>query len=323
MRIQSYSEESLALALSNEHTPASVVTSKNHFTYLKEYLGTSGLCAKTIIVEERYVSKDFLRDFASYYAFCFEDYSKFCNRVHFFPNEFDEETFYSAILAPEKNLKNFWSNYLGFIVVKPIPTKIIGYTIHVFGKEVKIKSLAFQEQDSVLAACATTAIWSMLNKASVGFNTIKLTAENLGMKPGKQKMTKEQVKSLLKSNSNLIDEEEDLSEYIDSLDWNSGLSEDELRKGYDTFKDEKYNKEIVIIANKYGLQITDLKTFVKKIMSRMIFGGEELTDLLEPLDLSWKERRTKELALMEDLVPQLKKLAGEREISGLAAYDNK
>jgi type I restriction enzyme R subunit len=36
--------------------------------------------------------------------------------------------------------------------------------------------------------------------------------------------------------------------------------------------------------------------------------------------LSWKERRVKELALMNDLVPQLKKLAGEREISGLKAY---
>ena len=44
-------------------------------------------------------------------------------------------------------------------------------------------------------------------------------------------------------------------------------------------------------------------------------------DLLEPLALSWKVRRTKELALMEDLVPQLKKLAEGREISGLAAYE--
>lgn len=152
---------------------------------------------------------------------------------------------------------------------------------------------------------------------------MRLTAEILGMKPGKHKMTKEQVKSLLKSNSNLMDEEEDLSEYIDSLDWNKGLSEEELRKGYDTFKDEQYNKEIATLANKYGLQTTVLQIFVDTILSRMIFDGEKLTDLLEPLDLSWKERRAKELSLMEDLVPQLKKLAQGREISGLAAYDNK
>jgi type I restriction enzyme R subunit len=94
-----------------------------------------------------------------------------------------------------------------------------------------------------------------------------------------------------------------------------------LRKGYDKFKDDKYNKELAELANKNGLKTADLKTFVEQIMSRMIFDGEKLTDLLEPLELSWKERRIKELALMTDLVPLLKKLAQGREISGLAAYE--
>jgi type I restriction enzyme R subunit len=53
----------------------------------------------------------------------------------------------------------------------------------------------------------------------------------------------------------------------------------------------------------------------------MIFDGEKLTDLLEPLDLGWKQRSKAETALMKDLVPLLKKQAGEREISGLAAYE--
>ena len=69
------------------------------------------------------------------------------------------------------------------------------------------------------------------------------------------------------------------------------------------------------------MQTADLKAFVEKIMNRMIFDGEKLTDLLEPLELGWKERRKAEIALMEDLVPQLKKLAQGREISGLAAYE--
>lgn len=150
---------------------------------------------------------------------------------------------------------------------------------------------------------------------------MKLTAESLGTVPSKQKMTKEKIKSLLKSNANLMDEEEDLSEYLDSLDWSKGQSEETLRKGFDSFKDEKYHKELAAIAQKNGLQTAVLKNFVEKIMSRMIFDGEQLTDLLEPLDLNWKERRTKELALMADLVPQLKKLAQGREISGLGAYE--
>jgi len=129
------------------------------------------------------------------------------------------------------------------------------------------------------------------------------------------------VIQLLKSNANLMDEEEDLTEYIEQVDWTTGQTAEELKKNFETYKVEKYDKELAAIANKHGLQTADLKTFVEKIMSRMIFDGEKLTDLLEPLELSWKERRTKELALMEDLVPQLKKLAQGREISGLAAYE--
>ena len=150
---------------------------------------------------------------------------------------------------------------------------------------------------------------------------MNLVADSTQQKPTKHKMTKSQIISLLKSNSNLMDEEEDLTEYINELDWNSGQDVETLRKGYDTFKDNKYNKELAAIAHKHSLETDKLKAFVEKIMDRMIFDGEKLTDLLQPLDLNWKERRVKELALMEDLVPQLIKLAQGREISGLAAYE--
>ena len=150
---------------------------------------------------------------------------------------------------------------------------------------------------------------------------MSLIADSTQQKPAKQKMTKGQVISLLSSNTNLMDELEDLTEYINGLDWNSGQDVETLRKGYDTFKNDKYNKELAAIAHQHSLQTADLKNFVENIMSRMIFDGERLTDLLEPLELSWKERRIKELALMADLVPQLKKLAQGREISGLAAYE--
>ncbi|MFL0161855.1 type I restriction endonuclease subunit R [Aquirufa salirivi] len=150
---------------------------------------------------------------------------------------------------------------------------------------------------------------------------MNLIADSTQQKPAKQKMSKSQIISLLNSNANLMDEQEDLSDYIESLDWNSGLDVDSLRKGFTFFKFDKYNQELAEIAQKHGLQTADLKVFVESIMSRMIFDGEQLTDLLEPLDLSWKERRNKELALMADLVPQLKKLAQGREISGLAAYE--
>ncbi len=150
---------------------------------------------------------------------------------------------------------------------------------------------------------------------------MNLIADSTQKKPAKQKMTKAQVISLLSSNANLMDEQEDLTEYINGLDWNSGQDVETLRKGYDTFKDNKYNQELAAIAQQHGIPTADLKNFVDAIMSRMIFDGEKLTDLLAPLDLSWKERRVKELALMAALVPKLKKLAQGRDISGLGAYE--
>ncbi len=150
---------------------------------------------------------------------------------------------------------------------------------------------------------------------------MELTAENMGKEPSKQKMTKNQIKSLLKSNSNLMDEEEDLTDFIDSLDWSKGQSADELKENYETFRIEKYEKELAAIAHKHGLQTSAIKTFVEDIINRMIFDGEKLTDLMEPLELGWKQRSKAETALMNDLVPELKKLAQGREISGLAAYE--
>ncbi|QCK16240.1 type I restriction endonuclease subunit R [Mangrovivirga cuniculi] len=150
---------------------------------------------------------------------------------------------------------------------------------------------------------------------------MNLIAESTQQKPSKQKMSKSQVISLLKSNSNLMDEEADLSEYINQVDWSVGQTANELKENYETFKIEKYDKELAQIANNHGLQTTELKSFVEQIMNRMIFDGEKLTDLMEPLELGWKQRSKAETALMKELTPQLKKLAQGREISGLAAYE--
>ncbi len=150
---------------------------------------------------------------------------------------------------------------------------------------------------------------------------LNLIADSTQQKPTTQKMTKEQVIQLLSANSNLMDEQEDLTDYINSLDWTKQHDVNSLHEGYETFKVEKYEKELAGIAKKHNLKLADIKAFVDDIMSRMIFDGEKLTDLLEPLELGWKQRSKAETALMNDLVPELKKLAQGREISGLAAYE--
>jgi type I restriction enzyme, R subunit len=139
--------------------------------------------------------------------------------------------------------------------------------------------------------------------------------------PSKQKMSREQLINLLSSSANLMDERDDIAAYIKTLEEGKGLSEKEIRDGYQIFKAEKFAKQLNETAQKHGLETEALKAFVDSIISRMIFDGERLSDLLAPLELGWKDRTKKELALMEDLVPLLKKLAQGHEISGLKAYE--
>lgn len=141
-------------------------------------------------------------------------------------------------------------------------------------------------------------------------------------KPDKQKMTKEQLINLLSSSANLMEERDDIIAYINSLEVGKGLNEQEIRKGYEDFKEAKSAQELAAIAQKHGLEIKPLKAFVNNIISRMIFDGEQLNDLLAPLELGWKDRSKKEMELMQELIPQLKKLSQGREISGLSAYEN-
>ena len=137
----------------------------------------------------------------------------------------------------------------------------------------------------------------------------------------KQKMTREQLIDLISASANLMEERDDIIEYIGSLKTGEALNEKAIREGYQAFKAEKSAKGMANIAQKHGLQAPVLQSFVDAIMRRMIFDGEQLNDLLAPLALGWKARTQKELALMEDLMPLLKKLAQGREISGLAAYE--
>lgn len=139
--------------------------------------------------------------------------------------------------------------------------------------------------------------------------------------PRKEKMTKKELISLICSTSNFMDEHEDIEEYINTLEAGKGLDEKAIRAGYRNFKSEKFEKKVASVADKHGITSESLQAFIDKIMERMIFDGEKLSDLLEPLDLGWLERTKKELELMEDLIPLLKKLAGGREIVGLKAYE--
>jgi len=148
-----------------------------------------------------------------------------------------------------------------------------------------------------------------------------LIAKYSGAEVKKQKMSKEQLINLLKSNANMMEEQEDMIAYINSLEMNTALNEEAIKQGYETFKTSHNTVELENMAKNHDLEPDALQDFVNRVMERHIFDGEQLTDLLAPLGLGWKARRVKELALMEVLTPLLKKMAKGKKLAGLEAYD--
>jgi hypothetical protein len=168
------------LASSSESTE-SFVTDKAHRAFLDVYLQELG--ARTVVLEPVYVDKDYLHDYTGYYVSCFHSYRRVTARLHFFNVEFTQEQFV-ALLAGEAtplSISRLQEGYLGFVVVKPLPQTVIGrtclktypsdngrrnfpvlqqYTANLAGINLTVESLPFQEQDSVAAACATSALWS-------------------------------------------------------------------------------------------------------------------------------------------------------------------
>lgn len=177
--IKPYSIDTLRQILSEEaKVDVSIVNSKPHLGYFEGYFKYIG--ATTILVERQYIDRDYLEDFASYYVRCFHEYPHVCSRLHFFKDEITCEDFEAVLKGSD--LQKLNDSYLGFVVIKPLPQTIIGrtclrtydddngrrhypstrdYEVNVFGVDLVAKhTLAFQEQDHIAAACATSALWS-------------------------------------------------------------------------------------------------------------------------------------------------------------------
>jgi hypothetical protein len=157
-----------------------VVESKGHLVYFDGYFGHLG--ARTILAEDSYVDRDFLEDFAGYYSRCFADYPRLCTRLHFFNSDISRRDLLALLrTSPSARARRkLQDSYLGFVVVKPLPVTIIGrtclrtyaddaarhfpvlrtYAVSLFGLDLTVETLAFQEQDTAAAACATSALWS-------------------------------------------------------------------------------------------------------------------------------------------------------------------
>jgi type I restriction enzyme R subunit len=119
---------------------------------------------------------------------------------------------------------------------------------------------------------------------------MKLIANFSGQDPKKQKMSREQLIGLIQSDAKFLDEREDITEYVRSLKAGEGLDEKPSAtatalqgREADRENSSGHRPEARPDAERF-------QAFVDGILQRMIFDGEQLTDLLEPLDLGWRAR---------------------------------
>lgn len=183
--LSNYSIERLKFYLSTYSEGASdlILEKKLHLGYFESYF--KKFDTKVILVEKKYIDKDYLEDFSFYYVSSFFPYKRYCTRLHFFTKDMVKQDLIDLLQGNPSNVdeKILRDSYLGFIVIKPLPQTIIGrtclktypfenkrfypiireYPVNLFGLHLSILSIAFQEQDSVVAACASSAIWSAFN----------------------------------------------------------------------------------------------------------------------------------------------------------------
>lgn len=180
-----------------------------------------------------------------------------------------------------------------------------------------------QDSDPVSAEIAEADFeFVLFASAVIDYDYImKLIAKYTDQDPKKLSISREQLIGLIQSDAKFLDEREEITEYVRSLKEGEGLDEAAIRANYDRFRAEKQVREIEGLAQAHGLTTDSLVAFVEAILQRLIFDGDQLTDLMEPLGLGWRERRERELALMADLVPLLNKRVHGREIAGLNAYE--
>lgn len=157
-----------------------LIEAKLQTEYFETYFESIG--AKTIVVESDYLDNHYLDDYSEYYVKCFKNYQRTCNKLHFFTTSFNK-SYFRKIINGEINYKELQDSYLGYIILKKLPRSIIGktclatysndskrkfpatriYKTNLFGIPLKVESLTYQEQDTVVAACASSALWSIFN----------------------------------------------------------------------------------------------------------------------------------------------------------------
>ena len=142
------------------------------------------LDAKSYVLEEPYIDRDYSADYLEFYARTFRTHERHCRRAHFFSK--DVSPLVSASLSTEglSELRRLAVDaYCGFCVLRPLPTAPIGRTVlraglrghhdmeatvtcraafdaNLLGIDLEVTGAAYLQQDARVGACAQVAIWA-------------------------------------------------------------------------------------------------------------------------------------------------------------------
>lgn len=186
--------------------------------YLRYYDKDAGFWTRTIVIEWEYISESYLKDYSYYYSLGFRNYDRICRRIHFFQEELSLRKFDELIVndLSKGESERIWTSYLGNIVVKPLPNSLFGasliknyddyfhermdhgmevdesflnrkrnfiatrrYSVNIFGHKLELNTLVHQEQDRIIATCASIAIWMATHKISYLFRTRQLAPSQI------------------------------------------------------------------------------------------------------------------------------------------------
>jgi hypothetical protein len=101
--VQRYSIQQLKEILADKsQAPPEAIDRKFHSEYFEHYF--DALDAKTIVIENGYIDRDYLDDYAGYYVRCFRNYPKTCTRLHFFDISFECREFEDLLKGKNSGL---------------------------------------------------------------------------------------------------------------------------------------------------------------------------------------------------------------------------
>lgn len=178
--------------------PLAQLGTSRQVQYLQRYF--DDLDADLVVEEPQYFDRDYLSEFTAFYGTSCAGYENTCRRLHFFKKPITEEVFFDALGGEESKVEALQDAYLGFVVVRPMPAARLGrtvvrwypehtpnaprvtspsrlYSVCIAGLCLKIRGLAWQQQDSAVGACATIALWSTLHASGLqGHHAVPTTA---------------------------------------------------------------------------------------------------------------------------------------------------